>query len=157
MSDESPVFEKIPVGAGELFTLRVDNINDFNGINVVPHFHMMDELMWFRESEGSYSIGDEKFTVKNNTLIFVPALLIHEMTLPAAASRAAILGVAWRASWLQPPVSRMFTKRITEVVAPASSASAVNSCFSWVQATTRSSPWARACMNAGASRRHKVE
>ena len=50
MSDESPVFEKIPVGAGELFTLRVDNINDFNGINVVPHFHMMDELMWFRES-----------------------------------------------------------------------------------------------------------
>ena len=86
MSDESPVFEKIPVGAGELFTLRVDNINDFNGINVVPHFHMMDELMWFRESEGSYSIGDEKFTVKNNTLIFVPALLIHEMTLPAAAS-----------------------------------------------------------------------
>jgi hypothetical protein len=20
------------------------------GINVVPHFHMMDELMWFRES-----------------------------------------------------------------------------------------------------------
>lgn len=86
MSDESPVFEKIPVGAGELFTLRVDNINDFNGINVVPHFHMMDELMWFRESEGSYSIGDEKFTIKNNTLVFVPALLIHEMTLPAAAS-----------------------------------------------------------------------
>ena len=85
MSDESPVFEKIPVGAGELFTLRVDNINDFNGINVVPHFHMMDELMWFRESEGSYSIGDEKFTIKNNTLVFVPALLIHEMTLPAAA------------------------------------------------------------------------
>lgn len=64
MSDESPVFEKIPVGAGELFTLRVDNINDFNGINVVPHFHMMDELMWFRESAGSYSIGDEKFTIK---------------------------------------------------------------------------------------------
>ena len=75
----------------------------------------------------------------------------------AAASRAAILGVACRASWLQPPVSRMFTKRITDVVAPASSASAVNSCFSWVQATTRSSPWARACMNAGASRRHRVE
>ena len=42
--------------------------------------------MWFRESEGSYSIGDEKFTIKNNTLVFVPALLIHEMTLPAAAS-----------------------------------------------------------------------
>ncbi|VUS80057.1 hypothetical protein SB6419_01201 [Klebsiella spallanzanii] len=86
MSDESPVFEKIPVGTGELFTLRVDNINNFNGINVVPHYHMMDELMWFRESGGSYSIGDEKFTIKNNTLVFVPALLIHEMTLPPAAA-----------------------------------------------------------------------
>ena len=100
MSDESPVFEKIPVGAGELFTLRVDNINDFNGINVVPHFHMMDELMWFRESEGSYSIGDEKFTIKNNTLVFVPALLIHEMTLPAAASHKRYL-MQFEKEWLE--------------------------------------------------------
>ena len=100
MSDESPVFEKIPVGAGELFTLRVDNINDFNGINVVPHFHMMDELMWFRESAGSYSIGDEKFTIKNNTLVFVPALLIHEMTLPAAASHKRYL-MQFEKEWLE--------------------------------------------------------
>jgi AraC-like DNA-binding protein len=49
---------------------------------------------------GSYSIGDEKFTIKNNTLIFVPALLIHEMTLrrcqPQALSYAIRKRVARR-------------------------------------------------------------
>lgn len=99
MSDESPVFEKIPVRTGELFTLRVDNINNFNGINVVPHYHMMDELMWFRDSAGSYVIGDEKFSIKNNTLVFVPALLIHEMAIPAAATHKRYL-MQFEKEWL---------------------------------------------------------
>ncbi|MCS6052614.1 hypothetical protein LNO13_06255 [Klebsiella variicola subsp. variicola] len=64
MSDESPVFEKIPVGAGELFTLRADNINYFNGINVVPHFHMMDELMWFRESGEAIPLATKNLPLK---------------------------------------------------------------------------------------------
>ncbi|MBC2620300.1 MULTISPECIES: helix-turn-helix domain-containing protein [Citrobacter] len=99
MSDESPVFEKIPVRTGELFTLRVDNINNFNGINVVPHYHMMDELMWFRDSAGSYSIGDEKFTIKNNMLVFVPALLIHEMVIPTATTHKRYL-MQFEKEWL---------------------------------------------------------
>lgn len=56
--------------------------------------------MWFRESAGSYSIGDEKFTIKNNTLVFVPALLIHEMTLPAAASHKRYL-MQFEKEWLE--------------------------------------------------------
>ena len=83
MSDESPVFEKIPVRAGELFTFRADALTDFQGIEVVPHYHMMHELMWFRRSAGSFIIGNEKFSIENNTLIFVPALMIHEMYIPA--------------------------------------------------------------------------
>lgn len=100
MSDASPVFEKIPVGTGEQFTLRVDKCKNFNGITVMPHYHMMGELMWFRESAGSYSIGDETFSIKNNTLVYVPALLIHEMSIPAAASHQRYL-MQFENAWLE--------------------------------------------------------
>lgn len=100
MSDESPVFEKIPVRAGELFTFRADSINDFNGIEVVPHYHMMHELMWFRKSEGSFTLGNEKILIKNNTLIFVPALMIHEMSIPAQGQHVRYL-LQFEKEWLE--------------------------------------------------------
>jgi AraC-like DNA-binding protein len=99
MSDESPVFEKIPVRAGDLFTFRVDAISDFPGIEVVPHYHMMHELMWFRQSAGSFTIGSEKFAIENNTLIFVPALMIHEMSIPAQANQVRYL-LQFEKEWL---------------------------------------------------------
>lgn len=99
MSDESPVFEKIPVRAGDLFTFRVDAISDFQGIEVVPHYHMMHELMWFRQSAGSFTIGNERFAIENNTLIFVPALMIHEMIIPAQANHVRYL-LQFEKEWL---------------------------------------------------------
>ncbi|MFM2481821.1 AraC family transcriptional regulator [Celerinatantimonas sp. YJH-8] len=83
MSDDCPIFEKIPVRVGELFTLRVDDYHCFRGLTVEPHYHMMFEIMWFRRSTGTFSIGNEKYTIKNNTLIFVPALMVHDMDLAA--------------------------------------------------------------------------
>jgi len=67
------------------------------------------------------------------------------------------LGLAFFASRLQPPVSRMFTKRIGEVAPSVCSANSVNSLRSCVQATTTSSPERMARWKAGASRRHRVE
>lgn len=100
MSDESPVFEKIPVRTGELFTFRADSLNDFNGIEVVPHYHMMHELMWFRQSGGSFTLGSEKITIKNNSLVFVPALMIHEMSLPAQSQHVRYL-LQFEKEWLE--------------------------------------------------------
>lgn len=99
MSDESPVFEKIPVRAGDLFTFRVDAISDFRGIEVVPHYHMMHELMWFRHSVGSFTMGNEKLVLENNTLIFVPALMIHEMSIPEQANHVRYL-LQFEKEWL---------------------------------------------------------
>lgn len=100
MSDESPVFEKIPVRAGELFTFRSDAINDFKGIEVVPHYHMMHELMWFRSSTGDYTIGNEKFNIENNMLVFVPALMIHEMSIPPQSNHIRYL-LQFEKEWLE--------------------------------------------------------
>lgn len=100
MSDESPVFEKIPVRAGDLFTFRADVINNFKGIEVVPHYHMMHELMWFRKSSGNYTIGNEKFTLENNMLVFVPALMIHEMCIPAQQQHIRYL-LQFEKEWLE--------------------------------------------------------
>jgi len=78
----------------------------------------------------------------------------------AAASSAAILGVASLASRPQPPVSRMLTNlmgRTSSGTAPSvCSESSVKRRLSWVQATTRSSLLRAARWNAGASRRHRV-
>ncbi|MEF3100179.1 helix-turn-helix transcriptional regulator [Raoultella terrigena] len=100
MSDESPVFEKIPVRVGDLFTFRVDAVDDFPGIEVVPHYHMMHELMWFRKSVGSFTIGNEKLAIENNTLIYVPALMIHEMSIPAQANHVRYL-LQFEKEWLE--------------------------------------------------------
>ena len=74
----------------------------------------------------------------------------------AAANSAAILGDAFLASALQPPVSRMLTNLMTEVLACASTAKSPNRRCSWVQATTTSSVPCTAWMKAPASRRHSA-
>ncbi len=37
--------------------------------------------MWFHKAQGSYSIGSEKFAIKDNTLIYVSPLVLHDMAL----------------------------------------------------------------------------
>ena len=75
----------------------------------------------------------------------------------AAASSAAILGLALEASRLQPPVSRILTNLMTETAPTVCSASSANKRFSWVQAITTSSPDWMAFWKEAASRRHKAE
>ena len=75
----------------------------------------------------------------------------------AAASSAAILALALAPSLLQPPVSRILTKRIGALLGAFCVASSEKSRFSCVQATTSSSPDSAARTKALASRRHSVE
>src|SRR6187551_1308281 len=65
--------------------------------------------------------------------------------------------MALDASRLQPPVSRILTKRMVETAPSVCCASSENRRFSWVQATTTSAPVLMACWKAPASRRHRVE
>lgn len=99
MSDAHPVFEKIPVHIGELFTLRADKHENFPGLTVVPHYHMMYELMWFRYSSGQFTIGGESFHIKNNTLVFVPALMIHDLSLEKSPTHLRYL-LQFEKDWL---------------------------------------------------------
>ncbi|MCS3431427.1 AraC family transcriptional regulator [Klebsiella sp. BIGb0407] len=81
MSDERPIYEIIGTPVTELYNFRRDKINDFIGCYAVPHYHFMHEVMWFRESCGVFTINNKEYEIKNNTLIFVPALMIHDMLL----------------------------------------------------------------------------
>ncbi|PWW08104.1 helix-turn-helix transcriptional regulator [Mangrovibacter plantisponsor] len=99
MSDDRPVYENIPVRPGELFTLRCDNIPHFAGLDVVTHFHLMFEIMWFRRSSGTFTLGNEQFQIKNNTLVFVPALLLHDMQLDAGDNHLRYL-LQFESVWL---------------------------------------------------------
>lgn len=81
MSDERPIYEIIGEPITEMYCFRQDKIKDFIGCDVVLHYHFMHEIMWFRKSCGEFTIKDEKYKIKNNMLIFVPALMVHDMLL----------------------------------------------------------------------------
>ena len=81
MSDELPIYEIIGTPITDSYNFRQDKITDFIGCNAVPHYHFMHEVMWFRKSCGIFTINNKEYEIKNNTLIFVPALMIHDMLL----------------------------------------------------------------------------
>lgn len=81
MSDEHPIYEIINSPITELYNFRQEIINDFIGCEAVPHYHFMHEIMWFRKSCGIFTINNKEYEIKDNTLIFVPALMIHDMLL----------------------------------------------------------------------------
>lgn len=100
MSEPYPIFENIPVSSGERFTLRRDSINDFAGLSVITHFHVMNEIMWFRRAGGSFVIQDRVWPIKNNTLVYVPSLFMHEMRLLAGDEHLRYL-LQYEESWLE--------------------------------------------------------
>jgi len=79
MSDERPIYEIIGAPITDSYHFRRDKITDFIGCNAVSHYHFMHEVMWFRESYGVFTINNKEYEIKNNTLVFVPALMIHDM------------------------------------------------------------------------------
>lgn len=74
-------FEKIETTLGVDYMLRAREGVPEEGVYIRPHMHFQHEIMWFHKSEGSYSIGSEKFTIKNNTLIYISPMVLHDMEL----------------------------------------------------------------------------
>lgn len=100
MSDRYPTFENIPVMPGEKFTLRQDRFAQFSGLYVETHFHMMNEIMWFRRAGGSFVIKDNAYPIRNNTLVYIPTLFMHEMTLEPGHGHLRYL-LQYEESWLE--------------------------------------------------------
>jgi hypothetical protein len=73
--------EKIETTIGVDYVLRARESVPEKGGYIRPHMHLEHEIMWFHKVEGNYSIGSEKFNLKNNTLIYVSPLVLHDMEL----------------------------------------------------------------------------
>lgn len=74
-------FERIETTLGVDYMLRAREGVPDKGVYIRPHVHLEHEIMWFRKAEGFYSIGSEKFPIKNNTLAFVTSMGLHDMEL----------------------------------------------------------------------------
>ncbi len=133
MSDDRPVYENIPVGIGELFTLRVDSFVAFPGLTVIPHYHLMFEVMWFRRAAGAFTLQSEKFTLRDNTLVFVPALVTHDMQLNAGHDHLRYL-LQFEAGWLDAlgiPASQELAAYSLAATLDEKEADRVESLFAW--------------------------
>lgn len=84
-------FEKIETTIGVDYMLRAREGVPVKGVYIRPHMHLEHEIMWFHKAEGSYSIGSEKFNLKNNTLIYVSPLVLHDMELAFTADHERFL------------------------------------------------------------------
>lgn len=99
MSDTNPVFENIKISCDLDSTFRLDEFKFFLGLDIDAHFHFMSEIMWFKTAQGTFSINNQKFTIKNNTLIYIPALSIHDMKLLECQDHKRFL-LQFEESWL---------------------------------------------------------
>lgn len=84
-------FERIETTVGVDYMLRVREGVPEKGVYIRPHVHLEHEIMWFRRAEGFYSIGSEKFNVKNNTLVFSTSMVLHDMELAYTADHERFL------------------------------------------------------------------
>lgn len=74
-------FERIETTLGMDYMLRVREDVSKKGVYIRPHVHLEHEIMWFRRVDGSYSIGSEKFKLRDNTLVYVGSMILHDMEL----------------------------------------------------------------------------
>lgn len=74
-------FEKLETKAGLNYILRGQEKVPEGGMYIKPHMHLEHEIMWFYKASGSFSIGREKYTLKNNTFVYVSPLTLHDMEL----------------------------------------------------------------------------
>lgn len=74
-------FERIETTVGVDYMLRSREGVPAKGVYIRPHVHFEHEVMWFHKAEGFYSIGSEKFNIRNNTLVFVSSMILHDMEL----------------------------------------------------------------------------
>ncbi|RLM22659.1 hypothetical protein BIY29_11745 [Brenneria alni] len=134
MSEPYPIFENIPVTPGERFTLRRDNIPAFVGCHAGTHFHVMSEIMWFRCACGTFVIQDTAYPIKNNTLVYVPTLFMHEMILESCPRHLRYL-LQYEESWLEEmhlPVKPLQRIQPMVMYLNEGEASRLEVLFSWV-------------------------
>lgn len=81
MWNDDRFFEKIETTLGVDYLLRAREGVPEKGVYIRPHVHLEHEIMWFRRAEGSYSIGSEKLALRDNTLVFVGSMILHDMEL----------------------------------------------------------------------------
>ncbi|MBG3129760.1 AraC family transcriptional regulator [Proteus mirabilis] len=74
-------FEQIETTIGVDYMLRAREGVPTKGVYIRPHVHLEHEIMWFRYAQGAYTIGNEKFKIKNNTLVLVCPMVLHDMKL----------------------------------------------------------------------------
>lgn len=84
-------FERIETSIGVDYMLRAREGVPQQGVYIRPHVHLEHEIMWFRRAEGFYSIDNEKFRIKNNTLVFVSSMMLHDMELSFTADHERFL------------------------------------------------------------------
>lgn len=83
--DKQPViYENISPEDNPLYYLKKYQTENYCGDIISAHFHFMYELMWFEQSSGYFGVNDRQFPVRNGTLVFIPALQIHTLTLNPA-------------------------------------------------------------------------
>lgn len=81
MSHTDRFYEKIDTALGADYMLRAGEGVPENGVAIRPHVHLEHEIMWFRRARGAFSIGSEKFSLQDNTLVFVGSMVLHDMEL----------------------------------------------------------------------------
>lgn len=74
-------FERIETSIGVDYMLRAREGVPQQGVYIRPHVHLEHEIMWFHRAEGAFSIGSEKFQIRDNTLVFVSSMMLHDMEL----------------------------------------------------------------------------
>lgn len=78
---EDHFFENLETSTELDYVLRAGEGVPEEGLEIKPHMHLEHEIMWFHKAQGSYSIGSEKFAIKDNTLIYISPLVLHDMAL----------------------------------------------------------------------------
>lgn len=81
MWNQDHFFEKIDNLERDGFMLRDGEGVPEKGVFIRPHMHLQYEIMWFRHASGAYSLGNEKFTLRDNTLVLVSPLTLHDLEL----------------------------------------------------------------------------
>ncbi|GEM_PF-467925 len=85
MRDDYPIYENIILENKALYFLKRYQITDYRSEVIPSHYHLMYELMWFEQGQGSFTFNSECYAITDRTLVFIPALVSHELQLEAGA------------------------------------------------------------------------
>ncbi|GGA67296.1 hypothetical protein GCM10011369_06200 [Neiella marina] len=72
-------FENIHLPAATHYGLRHYQLRPDQCFSIDDHFHLMYELMWFRDISASVTIQERSYSLRANSLLFVPSLMVHRM------------------------------------------------------------------------------